>query len=87
MPTATTILDNYAPEKEATKNVFAFREDPMPSLAYRIFHCEYSGDVGRTLLLQMFSVDRLREATIGTPWEVIEAKYTDVQWRAALGNT
>lgn len=86
-PDATAILDNYAPEKEATKNVFAFRNDPMPGLAYRIFHCEYKGDVGRTLLFQVFSVDRLREAAIGTPWEVIEVKYTGVQWRAILKKT
>lgn len=87
MPDATALIDNYAPEKEATKNVFAYREDPMPGLAYRVFHCEYEGDVGRTLLFRVFSVDRLREATIGTPWEVAEIKYGDVQWRAILKKT
>ncbi|WP_336364875.1 class I SAM-dependent methyltransferase [Halalkalicoccus salilacus] len=87
MPDATALIDNYAPEKEATKNVFGYREDPMPGLAYRVFHCEYEGDVGRTLLFRVFSVDRLREATIGTPWDVAEVKYGDVQWRAILKKT
>ena len=77
LPNATALIDNYAPEQEATKSVFGYREDPMPGLAYRVFHCEYEVDVGRTLLFRVFSVDRLREATIGTPWEVAEVKYGD----------
>lgn len=87
MPDATALIDNYAPEQEATKNVFAYREDPMPGLAYRVFHCEYEGDVGRTLLFRVFSVDRLRDATVGTPWKVSEVKYADIQWRAVLKKT
>lgn len=83
-PDATAVLDNYAPEKEATKDAFGFRDDPAPGLAYRVYHEEYEGEVGRTLLFRLFSVDRLREATIGTPWEVTECKYGDVQWRAIL---
>ena len=83
-PNATAVLDNYAPENEPTKDVFAFRDEPMPGLAYRIYHEEYKGEVGRTLLFRVFSVDRLREVTIGTPWEVTEVKYSDVQWRAIL---
>ena len=83
-PDATAVLDNYAPEKESTKDVFAFRDDPMPGLAYRVYHEEYEEEVGQTLLFRLFSVDRLREATIGTPWEVTEVKYGDVQWRAIL---
>ncbi|MFW5950149.1 MAG: class I SAM-dependent methyltransferase [archaeon] len=81
---ATAVLDNYAPEKESTEEVFAFRDDPLPGLAHRIYHEEYEGDVGETLLFRVFSVDRLREATIGTPWEVTEVIYGDVQWRAIL---
>ncbi|WP_129112826.1 class I SAM-dependent methyltransferase [Halegenticoccus tardaugens] len=84
-PDATAVVDNYAPEKDATKNVFAYRDDPAPGLGYRVYHEEYDGDVGRTLLFRIFSVDRLREAAIGTPWKVAEARYGDVQWRAILG--
>ena len=81
---ATVVLDNYAPEKEATTDAFGYREDPTPGLAYRVYHLEYEGDVSRTLLFRLFSVERLREATIGTPWEVVAHKYRDVQWRAIL---
>jgi hypothetical protein len=87
-PNATTILDNYAPEKEATTDAFAYRDDPTPGLAYRVFHCEYEGAVGRTLLFRLFSTDRLREATVGTPWEVADVRYgpedAPNQWVAAL---
>lgn len=74
-PDAAVVLHGYAPELEITKDISAYREDPTPGLAYRIFHCEYDGDTGRTLLFRLFSIDRLREATIGTPWEVAEASY------------
>ena len=90
-PDATAILDNYAPEKDQTQDLFAYREDPAPSLAYRVFHCEYEGAVGRTLLFRLFGVDRLREATIGTPWEVSRYGYGGLdpdsdhnQWLAVL---
>lgn len=83
-PDATAVLDNYAPEQSATSNVFGYREDHALGLAHRVFHCEYEGDVGKTLLFRLFSVARLREATIGTPWEVSDTKHSDVQWRAIL---
>lgn len=87
-PDATAVLDNYAPEKPATREAFAFRDDPAPGLAYRVFHCEYEGDVGRTLLFRLFSADRLRAATTGTPWEVAEVRYVPDDapnlWVAAL---
>lgn len=74
-PEATAILDNYAPEKPATEEAFGYRRDPAPGLAYRDFHCEYEGDVGRTLLFRLFSVDRLRAAAVGTPWNVVDVRY------------
>ncbi|ELY96934.1 hypothetical protein C482_14839 [Natrialba chahannaoensis JCM 10990] len=83
-PNATAVLDNYDPENEDTKEVFAFRDDPMPGLGYRVYHEEYEGEVGETLLFRLFSVDQFRQATIGTPWEVAEVNYSDVQWRAVL---
>jgi hypothetical protein len=83
-PDATAVLDNYAPELAATADAFGYREDAAPGLAYRVYHCEYEDAVGRTLLFRLFSVDRLREATVGTPWTVVEARYGDVQWRAVL---
>ncbi|MCU4751654.1 class I SAM-dependent methyltransferase [Halobacteria archaeon AArc-curdl1] len=94
-PDATAILDNYAPEQPRTRETFAYRPDPAPGLAYRIFHCVYEGDVGRTLLFRLFSVDRLREATIGSPWELTDYRYglphesdaEATQWLAVLEKT
>lgn len=83
-PDATAVLDNYDPERAAENGVFAFRPDPAPGLAYRVYHEEYEGDVGETLLFRLFSVDRLREATVGTPWTVTETNHSEVQWRAIL---
>lgn len=74
-PNASVVLHGYAPELERTKDIFAYREDPTPGMAYRVFHCEYEGEVGRTLVFRLFSIDRLRAATVGTPWEVAEASY------------
>lgn len=82
--TATAVLDNYAPAAAASESVFGFRADPAPGLGFRVYHCEYDGDVGRTLLFRLFSVDRLREATIGTSWSVVDSRQLDVQWRAIL---
>lgn len=81
---ATAVIDNYAPELQETAGVFAYREDPAPGLAFRVYHCEYGGDAGETLLFRLFSVDRLREAAIGSPWVVEGVDYGDTQWRAAL---
>lgn len=83
-PDATAVIDNYAPELEATPDAFGYRADPAPGLAYRVYYLEYEGEISRTLLFRLFSVDRLREATIGTPWEVVATNYRDVQWRVAL---
>jgi len=83
-PEATAVLDNYTPATAADEDVFAFREDPMPGLAYRVYHEEYRDAIGETLLFRLFSVDRLRAATVGTPWTIVDATYDDVQWRAIL---
>lgn len=74
-PNATAILDNYAPELPRTADVFAYRDDPASGLAYRVFHCEYKGEVGRTLLFRLCSLERFREAMVGTPWTVVDHSY------------
>ncbi|ELY38431.1 hypothetical protein [Natronorubrum tibetense] len=83
-PDAAAVLDNYVPGPNAAGDVFGYRDDPARGLAHRVYHCEYEGDVGRTLLFRVFSVDRLREATIGTPWTVVATRYGETQWRAIL---
>ncbi len=47
-----------------------YHDDPTPGLAHRVMHFEYEGDVGETLLFRLFSPDRIREATVGTGWNV-----------------
>jgi hypothetical protein len=81
---ATAVLDNYAPDRAATAGMLGYRDDPEPGLAHRVFHCEYEGDVGRTLLFRLFSVDRLRRATADTPWTVRATSDDRRQWRAVL---
>lgn len=68
----TAVLDGYDPTDEGAADLLGYREDPTPGLAHRVMHFEYAGEVGRALLFRLFSPDRLREATIGTPWEVSE---------------
>ncbi|MFB6198147.1 MAG: hypothetical protein ABEI52_07765 [Halobacteriaceae archaeon] len=54
----------------------------------RLFPSEYDGDVGDPLMFRLFSVDRLRESSIGTGCSVEEVIYAHEespdQWRAAL---
>jgi hypothetical protein len=87
-PDATAVFDGYAPELDATADVFGYREDPAPGLAYRVYHCVYEGEIGETLLFRLFSPDRLREAAVGTPWTVAEVRYPrsdePVQWVARI---
>jgi hypothetical protein len=85
-PNATAVLDCHDPEHDEAGELLGYRSDPTPGLAYRVFHSEYEGDVGETLLFRLFSPDRLREATTGTGWEVTEARRSDdgYHYRVAL---
>lgn len=52
-----------------------------------MMHFEYESDVGETLLFQLFNPDRLREAAVGTGWEVTDIRYDsdeNVYYRVAL---
>ncbi len=73
-PRATAILDAHDPAHERTPDLFGFRPDPTPGLAYRAFHVEYRGDAGPTLLFRLFSPARFREATLDTPWKVTDVR-------------
>lgn len=72
IPNATAVLDCYDPDMEATADLLGYRPDPTPGLAYRVMHFEYEGEVGETLLFQLFSPDRVQEAAVGTGWQVEE---------------
>lgn len=71
-PDATAVLDSCDPNREELTDRFGYRDDPTPGLAHLVMHFEYEGTIGETLLFRLFSPDRLREATIGTDWEVVE---------------
>jgi hypothetical protein len=87
-PEATAVVDSDDPDHERAPDILGFRPDPTPGLAYRLYHFEYEGDVSEPLLLRLFSPDRVREAAIGTGWEVAEIQRSadgDVpHYRAAL---
>jgi SAM-dependent methyltransferase len=83
-PDGVALLHGYDPAAAAEEEVFADRPDPTSGIAYRVYHSEYEGEVGETLLFRLFSVERLREATVGTPWYVADSKQDGVTWRAVL---
>lgn len=83
-PDGVALLHGYDPAAAAEADLFAYRADPTPGLAHRIFHCEYEGEAGETLLFRLFSVERLRDATVGTAWHVAETTENDVTWLARL---
>jgi SAM-dependent methyltransferase len=87
-PDGRAVVDSYDPTLGRTTDAFGFRPDPTPGLAYRVYHYEYEGDVGPTLLFRLFSPDRLREAAEGTGWTVADVRHhppqEPMQYRAVL---
>ena len=73
-PTGTAVLDCYDPTITATTELLGYRSDETPGLGFRVMTFEYEGTVGQTLLFRLFSPERLREATDGTPWTVSEIR-------------
>lgn len=86
---ATAVIDCYDPTVAATTELLGYREDPRPGLAHRVMQFEYEGESGEILLFVLFSPDRLREATIGTGWTVVETRTDDEggHYLAALKKT
>jgi hypothetical protein len=85
---ATVVLDGYDPEREGVSELLGYRDDSTSGLAYRVMTFEYGGDVGDTLLFRLFSPDRVREAAVGTGWDVTEVRYGsdehEIHYRIAL---
>lgn len=74
---ATAILDAYDPSRAATADLLGYRADPAAGLAFRVFQFTYDGEVGETLLFRLFSPSRLRDATTGTAWSVVDVVHPD----------
>lgn len=79
-PDATAVVDGFDPEHETTKEKLDYRPDPARGLAYRVLQYEYDGSLGTPWLYRLFTPNRVREATIGTGWEVAEVRYGDDDW-------
>ena len=69
-PDATAVVDCYDPDHLAAAELLGYHEDPTPGLAHRVMRFAYDGETDPTLHLRLFSPDRLREAAVGTDWEV-----------------
>ena len=69
-PDATAVIDCYDPDHPGVADLLGYREDPTPGLADRVVWFAYDGETDPTLRFKLFSPDRLREAAIGTGWEV-----------------
>lgn len=87
-PDATAVVDCYDPDHPAAAELLGYREDPTPGLAGRVMWFAYDGERDPTLCFRLFSPDRLREAAIGTGWEVVaidrEGSGDGPHYRAAL---
>ncbi|MEF8821390.1 MAG: class I SAM-dependent methyltransferase [Halovenus sp.] len=83
-PNARAVIDSYDPTRDGTADLLGYRGDPTPGLASRVMAFEYEGDRGEILLFRLFSPDRLREATIGTPWTVETVRADGVHYLAEL---
>jgi len=83
-PDATAVLDGYDPSNVGEGEILGYRARPERGLAHRVFHFEYEGDVGKTLLFCLVSPGRLREATVGTDWWLADtdAEERGIHYRA-----
>lgn len=79
-PDATAVVDGFDPEHEDTIETLEYRSDPAPGLAYRLLQLEYDGVLGEPWLYRLFTPDRIREAAIGTGWDVAEVRYGSGEW-------
>lgn len=82
------VVDSYDPAAIDPDEFFGYRPDPRRGLARRAFHAEYERggerEVGRSLSFVLFSPDRLRDATVGTPWDLDEVIPREVYYKAVL---
>lgn len=79
------ILDGYDPRTDHTGELLGYRDVPEEGVGFRVFHFEYEGDVGESLLFRLVSPDHLGAACVGTGWTVDEVRYSnDHHYEAVL---
>lgn len=79
------ILDGYDPEIDHTGELLGYRDVPEEGVGLRVFHFEYEGDCGESLLFRLVSPDHLRATCVGTGWTVDEVRYSnDHHYEAVL---
>lgn len=89
---AVALVDNYDPAGLDPERFIGYRPDPRPGMARRAVHFEYrrpvggqeEREVGRTLSFVLFGPDRLRDAVVGTPWELADVYPGNGYYRARL---
>lgn len=79
-PDATAVVDGFDPEHETTREKLDYRADPARGRAFRLLQYEYDGTLGEPWLYRLFTPDRVREAVVGTGWDVAEVRYGDDDW-------
>lgn len=76
-PDATALVDAYDPETGGVDELLGYRSVPTPGLAHRDFWFECEDATGDALLFQLFSPEKFREATVGTPWTMAEVVHPE----------
>ncbi|MFB6197599.1 MAG: class I SAM-dependent methyltransferase [Halobacteriaceae archaeon] len=79
-PDATVVFDGFDPEHERNKEKIDYHEDPTPGLGYRVLQMEYNGILGEPWMYRLFSPEKMREAVIGTGWEIAKIESGDDGW-------
>ncbi|WP_207591327.1 methyltransferase domain-containing protein [Halomontanus rarus] len=79
-PDATAVVDGFDPEHEQTTEMIDYYADPARGLAYRVLQFEYDGTLGEPWLYRLFTPDRIRDATVGTDWDVVDVNPGTGDW-------
>ncbi|WP_276252453.1 class I SAM-dependent methyltransferase [Halomontanus rarus] len=79
-PDATAVVDGFDPEHEQTTEMIDYYADPARGLAYRVLQFEYDGTLGEPWLYRLFTPDRIRDATVGTDWDVVDVNPGAGDW-------
>jgi SAM-dependent methyltransferase len=67
-PQATIVFDCYDPTSNEAEQMLGYRPDATPGLGFRVYHYEYQGNVGKTLLFRLFSIQQLGHIPDETTW-------------------